>query len=291
MANARRASLFLGIPLASMMATGCLIIAGGQCVWSCPPAVWKEATAEIPIDPNGLTALEVRTHNGAIDFTGQPAGTTSASATVHKKAGGTTAADAEEAMNAIEVYVERSADGTQRLGWRWKGVKKANWQAQVAFAITAPGTLRFDAETHNGAVTASGVVGNARIVTHNGKVKVASQEGELRAETHNGEIDVEYVGPKIVLVTHNGEIEADLSHCGSIQGDITTHNGAVEVAVGANTSASLSAETVNGRITFDAPIAASSIERTHLKGKLGDGGDNLDIVTHNGSIQIKKAAG
>ena len=291
MTNGRSASVLGGITLTSILATGCVFIVDGQCVWSCPPTVWKEATAEIAIDPNRLTAMEVQTHNGEIDFSGQPAGTTTASATVRKKAGGLTVADAEEAMEAIDVYSERSADGAQRLGWRWKGVKKNNWQTQVSFSISAPGNLRFDAESHNGAVSAAGVVGEVRVVTHNGRVKIVSQEGALRAETHNGRIEAEYAGPKITLETHNGEIEANLSRCGAIAGDITTHNGAVVIAVGASTSASLNAETDNGRISLDAPITESSVGRTRLKGKLGVGGENLDIVTHNGNIRIKKAAG
>ncbi len=289
MTNGRSASLLGGITLASMLAAGCIISADGRCVWSCPPAVWTESTAEIAFDPKGLTAMEVRTHNGKIDFSGQPSGTSSGIATVQKRARGLTLADAEAAMEAIDVYSERSADGVQRLGWRWKGVKNFNWQAQVSFSISAPGDLRLDAESHNGAVSAAGVVGEVRIVTHNGKVSVASQEGALRAVTHNGRIDVDYAGPKITLVTHNGEINADLSGCGSVGGDITTHNGAVEIAVGASTSASLHAATDNGRISFDAPITSSSVERTRLEGVLGEGGDRLDIVTHNGSIQIKKA--
>jgi DUF4097 and DUF4098 domain-containing protein YvlB len=275
----------------SLLATGCIIIANGNCGWDCSPSVWKEETEEVSIDPNGLTSMEVRTHNGAIDFTGLPVGAGAASVTVHKKAGGSTHADAEAAMNALDVYVEGSADGTQRIGWRWKGIKKSSWQADVSFAINAPGKLHLDAETHNGRVSASGVVGDVRILTHNGRVKVESRDGEMNAETHNGAIDAIYGGSRLTLVTHNGTIEADLSRCGSVQGEISTHNGAVELAVGANTSANLVAQTDNGHVTFDAPMTVSSVARTSLEGKLGLGGERLGVVTHNGSIRIKNAAG
>lgn len=291
MTKARWALLVCGVSLASLLTTGCIIIANGMYGWGCSPSVWKEETEEVPIDPNGLSAVEVRTHNGAIDFTGQPAGAGSASVTVRKKAGGSTLADAEAAMAALDIYVERSTEGMQRIGWRWKGVRESTWQADVSFAISGPGNLRLDAETHNGRVNASGVVGDVRIVTHNGRVKVESRDGELRAETHNGEIDAEYGGSQLTLVTHNGEINADLSRCGPVHGEISTHNGAVELSVGADTSADLVAETDNGHITFDAPLTVGSATKTRLKGKLGVGGERLGVMTHNGSIRIKNAAG
>lgn len=291
MTKVRWALFACAVSLASIWATGCIIIASGTGTWGCSPSVWKEETEEVPIDPNGLSAVEVRTHNGTIDFTGQPAGAGSASVSVHKKAGGSTLADAAAAMDALDVHVERSGDGTQRIGWRWKGLKRSSWQADVSFAINGPGNLRLDAETHNGRVYASGVVGDVRILTHNGRVKVASRDGELNAETHNGAIDAEYGGPKLTLVTHNGEIEADLSRCGQVHGGISTHNGAVELSVGADTSADLIAETDNGRITFDAPLTVGSATKTRLEGKLGGGGERLGVMTHNGSIRIKNAAG
>jgi len=291
MTKVRWASFVCGVSLASLLASGCIIIANGNCGWGCSPSVWKEVTEEVSVDPNGLSAFEVRTHNGAIDFTGQPAEAESASVKVQKKAGGSTLADAEAAMDALDVYVERSAEGTQRIGWRWKGVKKSTWRADVSFAISAPGNLRFDAETHNGKVSASGVVGDVRIITHNGRVKVESRDGELRAETHNGEIDAEYGGPRLSLVTHNGEIEVDLSGCGPVHGTITTHNGAVELSVGSATSANLNAATHNGRISFDVPLTVGSVARTHVEARLGAGGDPLNVATHNGCIRIKNAAG
>jgi DUF4097 and DUF4098 domain-containing protein YvlB len=236
----------------------------------------------------GLTAIEVRTHNGEIEFTGQPAGDP-ATVTVRKKAGGSSIADAQEAMAAIEIVSERSSKGEQKLEWRWKGVKKSRWAGDVAFVIAAPGNLRFEAETHNGAITATGIIGEADVLSHNGAIKVDSREGKLQVETHNGAIAATYGGPSVTLETHNGEIKADLRQSGSVRGDVTTHNGAIELSVGANTAADLVAETDNGRVTCDAPITVESVGKSRLEGKLGPGGDRLELTTHNGSISIKAA--
>jgi|CXWL01.1.fsa_nt_gi DUF4097 and DUF4098 domain-containing protein YvlB len=286
--KARCICALFGLSATLFFTSGCVIVVSTGCDWDRSPEAWTEETVELPIDSAGLTALEVRTHNGAIEFTGQSGGA-AGSITIRKKAGGSSTADAQEAMAAIEIVSERSAGGEHKLAWRWKGDKKSRWVAAVTFAIHASGALRFDAQTHNGSVTASAVTGDAKLVTQNGKITVDSRDGKLHARTHNGSISATYSGPSVTLETHNGAIKADLRQSGSVRGDVTTHNGAIELSVGAGTAAELVAETVNGRVTCDAPITVGSVEKSRLEGKLGQGGDRLELTTHNGSISIKAA--
>ncbi len=275
-----------GLTITSMLGSGCIVVVASGCDWDRSPAAWTEETVQIPVESAGLTAMEVRSHNGEIEFSGQSAGAPS-TVSVRKKAGSSSVEDAKEALAAIEITSERSASGEQKLGWRWKGAQKSRWVAVVSFSIQAPGNLRFDAESHNGAVTANGVIGDTRLVTNNGKVVVDAKGGKLQATTHNGEIVATYGGTNINLETHNGEIRADLRQSGGIRGDITTHNGAIELSVGAGTSANVIAETDNGSVNNQAGIAATSSSRTRLEGKLGAGGEKLELTTHNGSINIK----
>ena len=289
--NMRLKFLYLGGVLLTLSTSGCIVINGGGCSWGTGSSVWTEATEQRSIDTAGLTALQVRTHNGEIRFDGQPAGSGPGVVTITKKAGGITMADAEAAIAALDAFVEPIGDGTLRIGWRWKGIRRSTWNADVSYAITAPESLRLDAETHNGVVEAANAANDVRLVTHNGRIKVASRNGELHAETHNGAINATYEGDALTLITHNGSITADLSRCGSVRGDVATHNGAVELIVGEQTSADLNCDTHNGRISFDTPITVSKSGRTTLEGRLGAGGQPLDIVTHNGSIRIKNTAG
>lgn len=268
--------------------SGCIVVVASGCDWDHSPAVWTEETVQIPIESTGLTAIEVKTHNGEIEFTGQAAGSPG-TVTVRKKAGGSSVEDAQEALAAIELISERSGSGEQKLAWRWKGVKKSRWAGDVAFIIQAPGNLRFDAESHNGEVRAAGIIGDAKILTHNGAVKVDSRDGKLTAVTHNGAITATYDGPSVALETHNGEIKADLRQSGSVRGQLTTNNGAIDLAVGPGTAADLVAKSDNGRVIHDAAVAVSRADRSRLEGKLGAGGDKLELNTHNGSIHIKAA--
>ncbi len=273
-----------------LWASGCVIVGVGDGCWSwSEPSVWIESMEERPLDTPGLTALEVRTHNGSIDF--QSASDGNASVKITKKAGGESQQDAEEALAAINVLVESVGDGKTRISWKWAVPKKARWRADVSFAIRAPAALNLDAETHNGAVTAAEVSGDLRIVSHNGKINARSSKGKLYVETHNGALDATYAGPEVNLNTHNGAITADLSQCAAVAGSISTHNGAVRIAVGRNTAATLKLQNHNGGIDCEAPLSDSRKAKGELTGKLGTGGGTLHVETHNGAIRVKNAAG
>jgi DUF4097 and DUF4098 domain-containing protein YvlB len=268
--------------------SGVLAGAGG----SCGPTIWVEGPSEtLQIDTANLRALEASTHNGMITFEDQPTGTSEGYVIVTKKGGGKTQAEAEEALEAIDVFVQAKGNGIQSIGWKWKGVKGPNWAALVALEIHAPGNLRFDGETHNGAMEIKGVAGDVRLVTHNGQVTVDSSDGKLRAETHNGGVTATYAGKDFKLTTHNGTVVADLSGCGVLDGTIETHNGSVKVVVGEDTSGSLRCDTHNGSIKCDVPLGSRKVSKGKLTGKIGSGEGSLDVTTHNGSIRISKTEG
>jgi DUF4097 and DUF4098 domain-containing protein YvlB len=292
MMKIRQSLIGLTASVALIVGSGCIVVGAGWNWSHCGPVVWTEKVTErVPIDPAGLKAVEARTHNGEISFSGQPADSTEAFVVVTKKAGGLTLSDAEEALEAINVYVRRTASHTVRIGWKWRGIRRSNWGAQVGFEIRAPGNVRMTGETHNGGMDIKGVAGEVRAVTHNGSVAVESAGGGLYVETHNGRILAAYSGDDVTLITHNGEVVADLHRCATLDARITTHNGGIEVAVGETTSADLRCETHNGRIKCDVPLNVTEVSRHMLTGTIGGGDGYLNIITHNGGIRIKKTAG
>ena len=288
----RKTLLSTAVTLLCISLAGCIVVAADGSCWRWRgPTVWAESTETLTIDTASLEGMVVETHNGAIVVDGQSDGAAHATVTVTKKGGGISQGEAEAALAAIDVYVKPGNNGTTKIGWRWKGVKKPRWRSQVSFEITAPGNLRIDAETHNGRITLENVTADARVVTHNGAVNVDVKNGKLRAETHNGEVVATYAGPEVRLQTHNGRIVADLAGCAEIDGRIITHNGGVQIIVNQNTSADLSCATHNGGISFDFPVPVTKISRTKVTGVLGSGGPPLKITTHNGAIRIKSTKG
>lgn len=288
-----RSELFYGLVGTLLLSsTGCIVIAGGGWCLGCSKTVWTETTTErLALDAGDLRALEVRTHNGSIRFQNQPADGAEAFVIVTRKAGGRTQASAQEAMEALEVFVEPAGTGAQRIGSRWQGVKQSDWRRHVSFEIHAPGNLSLDAETHNGSIKIEGVAGDVKVVTHNGRINVESAGGSLYARTHNGGIVASYAGEEVILKTHNGRIVVDLNRCGALDGTIETHNGRIEVVVGDETSVVLKARTYNGSISCSVPLTESEATGRRITGRIGTGQGSLAVTTHNGSVRVKKATG
>ncbi len=291
--------------LATCGTLGFLPLAG--CLWVSNPAVWtEEVTDELRIETADLTRLEARTHNGAISYVGHPDHEPAATVVVTKKGGGLTGQDAQDALQAIDVYVEKRGSKAKRLTWRWSKPRKSTWGARVSYKIDAPANLALDAQTHNGGVDLSGMEadatvvthngsasalackGNLHIVTHNGGVEVESSGGSLYAETHNGRINADYGGEDLTLLTHNGWVHADLGNGRPVGGSIVTHNGGITLSVGEELSADLTCTTHNGTIRSDASWQVHEVSRRKVVGRLGQGGPSLTATTHNGSIRIKR---
>lgn len=268
--------------------TGCLLAIGDGGGWIGPRTYTSQAD-DRDLDLSGVSTLEVRTHNGRIDVDGQDAGP--AHLTVTKKAGGASMSDAEEALAAIDVFVESAPGGVVRVGWKWRVPRRPGWSGDVSFAIRAPRSIRLDVETHNGDTTVGGMAADVRAVTHNGELKVDSSAGTLHAESHNGAIRAAYAGPAVTIVSHNGEVVVDLSRCAAVTGNVTSNNGAVQVFVGESTSASVECRTHNGEVRADAPLDQVRKSRGRLTGKLGAGDGQLELRTHNGDVRLQKASG
>lgn len=270
----------------SLMSSGCIVVIADVDGWDGGgPRVNVTTTEERTFETNGVSAVDIETHNGSITFDGQ-AGGGAGQVTITKKAGGRTQEEADQAMAAIEIVFGQKGDVFE-MGWRWKTPRKRYWNGDVSFAVKGPGQLDLDAETHNGPITVAGAVGAVEIESHNGEIKVNAAGKSLDVEAHNGEINAVYSGPSISMNAHNGQIIADLSGCRDVTGEVSSHNGDVRISVGKDTSTTLAARTSNGGIDCSAPLSDMKSSRRSLDGKLGSGGGKLEVETHNGAIAIK----
>lgn len=280
----RAKMICLSAGVLAFLNSGCIV---GGFAWFGPRVWTAEQTERFAIETDALKALDVTTHNGRIAFTGLPAGASDAYVVVTRKGGGVTFGAAEEALAAIDVFVESAGDGTQRIGWRWNGVRHAGWGARVHFDIHAPGNVNLTAKSHNGGIKISGSSAEVRAVTHNGRLTVASTGARLVAETHNGGINATFGGDDVTLITHNGSIVADLVGSSAPGGSITTHNGGVTAVLGPEASTTLRCRTGNGGIRCNVPLMSSEVSRHRLSGTIGSGEGRLGVTTHNGGIRIK----
>jgi hypothetical protein len=255
------------------------------------------------LDPGRLAAVAAKTHNGKIIFAG--GGTAKPTVTATVTGGGRTMEGAEQALAAIETYVEPDDNGGQKVGWRWSPRRSSGWWGKVDFEIVAPSSLGLQVETHNGdvsiehvvgdlgavshngSITASDVSGNVNLESHNGRLEATSSGGSLSCLAHNGSVDVTYHGQNINVITHNGPVHAVIADTTEIGGAIRSHNGAITVVMGEPTSTDLRCVSHRGRIRCSAPVEVLGESKRSMTARMGNGGPRLLLETHNGGISVK----
>ena len=148
-----------------------------------------------------------------------------------------------------------------------------NNDVEVNFTVKVPRGVRLEAGTVNGSIRATNLAGDASLSTVNGGIDVTTS-GIVQAETVNGRITA-----RIGRADWTGTLA------------FKTVNGGISLTAPGSLSAEVDASAVNGGIDSDFPITVNGrIDRQHLRGRIGQGGRNLELDTVNGGIEIKKGA-
>jgi DUF4097 and DUF4098 domain-containing protein YvlB len=180
----------------------------------------------------------------------ESAETTGVSVTAKLRSRADTLEKAEERVEALVVDMIQTGDN---LLLRYRSSDQpldVRKYSGVSFEVTVPAQADVEVDTSNGAITVRGIEGKFNLDTSNGAIDIDDLVGVVLADTSNGRIDV------------NG-------FRGSL--DLETSNGAIDVV---NVEASIDARTSNGRINFAGVLM----------------GDNNDLRTSNGAIEVKVAA-
>jgi hypothetical protein len=145
-----------------------------------------------------------------------------------------------------------------------------NNDTMVRFEVKVPAGVKFIGRTVNGDVTTDSLNGDVEGHTVNGSVKV-SATGNAIANTVNGSLDV----------TMGRTDFPEGAKFSTVNGGITLH-------VPAYLNAHLKASVMNGSIESDLPITVtSSMDRRKIEGNIGNGGQELQLSTVNGSIRLR----
>jgi len=211
--------------------------------------------------------LSVEGHNGGITVKGWVRNEVLVRARVDATAETQAAADSL----ASRVSVDISGGMVRSTGPDMQGDDQSSWS--VSYEVFAPQTTDLSIKTHNGGLVISDVRGQIRFEGHNGGVVLKRVTGDIGGNTHNGRIQIEIVGP----VSDGRQLEA------------STHNGSITVAMPANYSAHVLAETSTGHIQSDFPISENGERRARqLDTSIGSGGPLMHLTTHNGEVALKR---
>ncbi len=146
------------------------------------------------------------------------------------------------------------------------------------------------ARTSNGAVELDKVSGAMTARTSNGRIRLSGLRGSADVETSNGPIDAEIAEPQEgagqVFRSSNGSISVKLDRWSRNPLRITTSNASITLALPEGVNADVRASTSNGRVSSDYEVAARDFRKNRLEGRLGAGGERIELTSSNGSIRI-----
>jgi hypothetical protein len=145
--------------------------------------------------------------------------------------------------------------------------------ASVDYTIHVPRQARLDVADVSGDVTANGVAGDLNVSNVSGDVTAMRSGGNLRIQTVSGSIN------------------ASMLHVGSDNtASMGTVSGEIDLAVPANSSADVRAESISGDFSSD-----FNVPRRHrtvgvqADGTIGGGAGSIDLRTISGSITLSKS--
>lgn len=188
--------------------------------------------------------------------------------------------DIQQAMKDLRIEFSQRAGGlviathypkeAHGVGSLFSWILGDDIEAEVTFDLMVPRTMNVEVENTNGSIRMSDVTGIHELDTTNGKIEVVRCAGALAAGTTNGSIHAE-----LASVTAGQPLRFE------------TTNGRIEVELPKTLAVDVDASTVNGSIDTDLPVAATSLGRNSLRGKINGGGTSLTLRTTNGGIAIR----
>jgi DUF4097 and DUF4098 domain-containing protein YvlB len=149
---------------------------------------------------------------------------------------------------------------------------KGDFQASVQFQVRVPSRVRFVAQTVNGDINATALDSEVEAATVNGTVHVSTSQ-RAEAKTVNGAVFAR-IG--------NGGLQHPLA--------LESVNGRITVDAPKGLNAKVEASTVHGGIKTGLPMAVKGKWGMHsMSGDVGSGGPTLAMRTVNGHIELRHA--
>lgn len=135
-------------------------------------------------------------------------------------------------------------------------------------------------------VPASVTLEEVRVV--NSSVVIDGMRGRVNASSVNGSLQGDGLGTGVAFRTVNGSIKVRVVDVAAKRSlEFGTVNGAITVELPRDAGVSISARTVNGRVTSDFPLSMhKAFMNQSAEGTAGDGALRLEASTVNGSIKL-----
>lgn len=227
------------------------------------------------------TRLSVLGRNGPIDVAATDGDAVEVVAEKRSRGG-------QDALDEVALRVEESGGSLRVRAVYPENRDLLSEPVVVDFEVRVPDGVVVDRlETANGAVTATGVAGDAALASSNGSVTADDVDGYVSLRTSNGPIEATDVTGLDRAVTTNGSVDVALR---SIRADVPveTTNGDVTLRAAEDPSATFDLETSVGSVSVSGlSLSRSTDESAHVVGDLNGGGHRVAAETTTGSVTLR----
>jgi DUF4097 and DUF4098 domain-containing protein YvlB len=117
-------------------------------------------------------------------------------------------------------------------------------------------------------------------------LRVTQAQGAVRVTTHAKDVDLSQIYGDSFVENRDGRISVEPA--GSYKVEARNDKGDVEITLPPNTNATVDGHTRNGDILNDYGLSVSGDEEKTVSGKIGAGGQTIQISSDNGDLGIKK---
>lgn len=189
-------------------------------------------------------------------------------------------------LDMVEIIVNEDGNVID-ISTKYTGT--GNVRVSVDMNIKVPDYVVIDsAFTSNGAVQLSGTKGDTSVSSSNGAIVLENVNGFVDAKTSNGNIDIKGCSGVRDIESSNGRLFVEIFDFND-DVKIKTSNGRINVYINTSLNADIEMETSNG----DIDVSGVTLNLTesgdkYMVGKLGSGGDEINIQTSNGDINLFK---
>lgn len=232
---------------------------------------------------DGAVDLSIRTGSGSIDIV---TGTADRVQIVGRvSAGSRDGLDAAERVRRVETAPPiEQAGNVIRIGDTHDDPRYRN--VSISYELRVPSNTRVNAQTGSGSQSIGSVNGAVRAQTGSGSIRIERTGGSLYAQTGSGNIQADSVGGEVRAQTGSGSVHvrqitrADVS--------VQTGSGSVTLSLPTDAAYTLDARTGSGSISTAQPLTVQGrVARHHLTGTVRGGGNNVQVRTGSGSIDIR----
>jgi DUF4097 and DUF4098 domain-containing protein YvlB len=242
--------------------------------------------------------LELNTGAGSIDCTpiqGNVKGKSGGGSLKFSGVDGTL--EAETGAGGIEVA---KVTGTTSLKSGGGGIKLGDSTGVVKIETGAGSidikraTGKLQAKSHGGSLTAGVLLETAELKTAAGAIRVDEAKEALQVESGGGSVEVANASSTVQAHTGAGTVKVGFIAQPAGNSRVHSGGGSVDVTLAPGLGFELNARTGGGTVTTDVPVATvikGKQPNDQIKGKIGEGGPNLDIETGAGTVHIRKGAG